>query len=576
MRRLILTLLVVGLLLAPAVTLATPAVPQAGIPPGQSTLGDGKAAYFPETGFWVSDPFLRFWEQNGGLPTFGYPISRVFYQDGLLRQYFERAVFERHDHLAGAGYEVLVTRLGALTTLDRRNEPPFQPVDAANDHHCRVFPATGHRLCGGFRIYWETRGGLAAFGYPISEEFIENGRTVQYFERARFEWHPENPWPHDVLLGHLGRQALAARPVPPLAVTPEGPAGPTPPIGPQPLYNHPVGCAFNVFWWGDEPNHVTNETYLDLVRDAGCDWVRVQGQWGLMEPEPGYYIFHPLDRFVDAARERGLHVLVTVNAPPAWALDIPPGTPANPVSFGRFMEVLVAHFRGRVDAWQIWNEPNIAQEAGGLIRPAGYLELLRVGSQAVRRHDPDALVVLAGMAPSSLRERTVIWDDLAYTEELLALNGGEAGRYIDVIGIHAYGAGNPPDNYWPSNPANTPAWNNAPEFYFRRAEALHAAVVNAGLGHLPIWITEFGWGTATDWPSWGFSKWVSEEDQARYLVRAYEIARTEWPWVERMFIWNLNFGAFNGDGHPFTAYALLYPDGTPRPAYEAIKAMPKE
>lgn len=168
-----------------------------------------RAAYFPETGFWVSDPFLRFWEQNGGLPTFGYPISRVFYQDGLLRQYFERAVFERHDHLAGSGYEVLVTRLGALATLDRRDEPPFQPVNAANDHHCRVFPATGHRLCGGFRIYWETRGGLAAFGYPISEEFIENGRTVQYFERARFEFNPDATSEDDkVMLGLLGREAL--------------------------------------------------------------------------------------------------------------------------------------------------------------------------------------------------------------------------------------------------------------------------------------------------------------------------------------------------------------------------------
>ncbi|MDI3341123.1 MAG: beta-galactosidase [Sphaerobacter sp.] len=536
-----------------------------------------RATYFPQTGFWVSDPFLRFWERNGGLANFGYPISRVFYQDGLLRQYFERAVFERHDDLARAGYEVLLVRLGALATLDRRDEEPFRPVAAAPDRHCTVFAATGHRLCGGFRVYWQTRGGLAVFGYPISEEFTENGRTVQYFERARFEWHPEHRGtPHEVLLGHLGRQALAARPVPPLAVTPEArAAGPAAPLGPQPLINHPVGCAFNVFWWGDKPSQDRNERTLDRVREAGCDWIRIQGQWSQLEPEPGTYIFHPLDRIVDAARARGIHVLVTVNAPPAWALDIPPGTPANPASFERFMDVLVAHFRGRVDAWQIWNEPNIAQEAGGLIRPAGYLELLRAGSQAVRRQDPDALVVLAGMAPSSLREPTVIYDDLRYLEELLALNGGEAGRYVDVIGLHAYGAGNPPDTYWPSNPAATPGWNNAPEFYFRRAEALHTALVTAGLGHLPVWITEFGWGTASGWDAWGFGAWVSEADQAAYLVRAFQIARTEWPWVERMFIWNLNYAAISEAGHPFAAYSLLDAAGNPRPAYDAIKAMVK-
>ncbi|NWJ46784.1 MAG: hypothetical protein HXX08_12970 [Chloroflexi bacterium] len=60
------------------------------------------------------------------------------------------------------------------------------------------FPETGHNLRNSFKAYWEANGGLSIYGYPISEEFYEvnpddgNNYVVQYFERARFEWHPEN------------------------------------------------------------------------------------------------------------------------------------------------------------------------------------------------------------------------------------------------------------------------------------------------------------------------------------------------------------------------------------------------
>ena len=76
---------------------------------------------------------------------------------------------------------------------------------------CRYFAETGHRVCHGFRAFWESFGddALMTFGYPLSEEFSnEAGIVVQYFERARFEWKPgsgQNPW--DVLLGRVGDEA---------------------------------------------------------------------------------------------------------------------------------------------------------------------------------------------------------------------------------------------------------------------------------------------------------------------------------------------------------------------------------
>ena len=76
--------------------------------------------------------------------------------------------------------------------------------------NCKAFTQTGHKVCGKFLAYWNTHGGLAQQGYPLSEEFTEtsdlNGKpyTVQYFERAVFEYHPENKAPNDVLLSQLG------------------------------------------------------------------------------------------------------------------------------------------------------------------------------------------------------------------------------------------------------------------------------------------------------------------------------------------------------------------------------------
>ena len=81
----------------------------------------------------------------------------------------------------------------------------------------RFFGETGHSLGGEFEAYWRRNGGLAVFGFPLSEEFVQRapgeqaGYTVQYLERQRFELHPENQAPYNVLLGRLGAEALAAQ-----------------------------------------------------------------------------------------------------------------------------------------------------------------------------------------------------------------------------------------------------------------------------------------------------------------------------------------------------------------------------
>jgi hypothetical protein len=176
--------------------------------------------YFPETQHSLCGAFLSYWERRGGLAIFGYPISDEFTElnrqegNSYTVQYFERNRFEYHPELAGSEYEVLLGLLGNDLTSGRRAEAPFLPV-AGPPSGADFFPETQHSLGGAFRAYWQRHGGLAVFGYPISQEFQEynpaDGRTytVQYFERNRFEYHPELAGTQfEVLLGLLGNQVV--------------------------------------------------------------------------------------------------------------------------------------------------------------------------------------------------------------------------------------------------------------------------------------------------------------------------------------------------------------------------------
>ncbi len=180
--------------------------------------------YFPQTGHHLSNRsgFLDFWRANGQVLIFGYPITEELIEDGRVVQYFERARFEYHPDAPEATGRVKLGLIGRELTA----ESPFAGApDPQNGY--RYFPETQHTLYGEFRRYWERRGGLEIFGYPVSEEFEDSGRIVQYFERARFEYNPGDMAAfyrnmerangimlntlHEVELSDLGRQIAQAR-----------------------------------------------------------------------------------------------------------------------------------------------------------------------------------------------------------------------------------------------------------------------------------------------------------------------------------------------------------------------------
>ncbi|MBM7845375.1 excalibur calcium-binding domain-containing protein [Herpetosiphon giganteus] len=186
---------------------------------------------FSQSAFCLDDPFSDYWEANGGLAVFGYPISAAAGEanpdTGMVyqTQWLERNRFEYHPENVGTPYEVLLGLLGKerLTQLGRTaNAREAGPIPG-----CLWFEETGHNVCDqapnrGFKSYWQSHGltipgldvyarSLQLFGLPLTSVATEtnaNGDTVQtqWFERARFEWHPNNPDEFKVLLGLLGSE----------------------------------------------------------------------------------------------------------------------------------------------------------------------------------------------------------------------------------------------------------------------------------------------------------------------------------------------------------------------------------
>ncbi len=169
--------------------------------------------YFTPTGHSLSGTFLKYWQQNGGLPVYGYPLTEQYVErsptDGkqYTVQYFERNRFELHPENQPPN-NVQLGLLGVQAIGKRQFPPAINPDSGPNTLY---FPQVEHTLSGAFFHYWQSRGGLRQFGYPISEPLLERNAidgktyTVQYMERARFELHPEYAGTDaEVLLGLLG------------------------------------------------------------------------------------------------------------------------------------------------------------------------------------------------------------------------------------------------------------------------------------------------------------------------------------------------------------------------------------
>jgi Tol biopolymer transport system component len=299
-----------------------------------------------------------------------------------------------------------------------------------------------------------------------------------------------------------------------------------------------------------------------LVRDIGFGWAKEYTNWETVEPQPGQYRWDDPDNIVDALGGYNLHILMRVHGTPAWArpagtfLSYPPNDMAD---FGRFMEALATRYKGKVAAYEIWNEPNLDYEWGYLKPdPARYTALLKAAYLAVKKVDPQALVISAGLATTGEGSATAM-GDLAFLQGMY--DAGARGSF-DALGSHPYAYGHDPDTVDP--------WGLSMSRVIQQREVM----VANGDDATPVWITEAGWVLRSSWNLVEHANSaVDEAQQAQYLVRAYQKTRAEWPWVKALFLFNLDFSSvpWYAAAEPMRWYAIINPDRTPRPAYTSIK-----
>ncbi len=350
------------------------------------------------------------------------------------------------------------------------------------------------------------------------------------------------------------------------------------PVGNVPApTNSPFAYGFQVHMW--DVSAQAKDFVVSDVKQAGFNWVKHQVEWQAIETTPGQFDWAELDPIVNMNNAGGVKVLLSVAHAPSFYRGASSGLmPQDPATYQTLMQTMATRYRGKVQAYELWNEENLSREAGvGNVNPATYLPLLKAGFAGVKAGDSSAMTLLGALSPTATNSPGQAMDDLAYLQGLYSINNGEVKNYFDILAAHLSGFSNPPD-CTPATPqcALSGAWNENPSFFaFFRVGQYHDAMLAAGDGNKQIWLTEFGYDSSeVAVPGFEYSTFISEDAQARFLVQAVQIARST-PYIGGLMIWNLNYQVIVPQTDEKWGFSVLRPDWSGRPAFFALAAMPK-
>jgi hypothetical protein len=328
---------------------------------------------------------------------------------------------------------------------------------------------------------------------------------------------------------------------------------------------------------------------MNQIKAMGFTWVKQQFAWRDIEgAKKGAFDWSHPDEIIYRANVQGLDVLARMDNAPDWAAPgcFDPATasmgPArNLKDWTDFLTAFATRYKGRVRAYQIWNEPNLAREwCKQPPNPEQYVQLLKASYQAIKRADPNALVISAGLTPTTA-DFDQAMPDMKFFARMYAAMGNNSNGYFDLLGVHAAGYKADPEAdpgvvaQDPTLTNNDPSPTDAKRIYaFRHVEDVRQLMVQRGDANKQIAILEFGWTSDPVNPAYSWFR-VSEEEKANRIVRAFQYAKQHWaPWIGVMSLIYMANPDWQGNEEQYW-WAITNPDGTPRPAYTALKAMPK-
>jgi len=352
--------------------------------------------------------------------------------------------------------------------------------------------------------------------------------------------------------------------------------------------NWPVG---DIGYW--------NSLMADQLK---MNWTRAKVNWYEFEPArdaPNVYQFQLFDAFVADANKKGLNIVATITQPPQWTRVTPPRSPGQrpsppeAIEEGvRFFRLIATRYRGCIQAIEVLNETNLDREwvvASGQLKAADYVDFLRAVTPALRAVDRRLIVIMAAPSPTGANVPGRAQDDFLYLEDFVRAGGL---NYVDCIGVHLNGYNLPPDKRWnegyndPSarfrgpfdNPHHSWSFISTIEGYRQRTNK-------------PMCVTEFGWASAENLtrkdgspltgaaPGFDFALDNTEQEQAAWIVNGFQILR-RLGYVRFGIVFNLDFVQKIGQnpdepgGDP-ALYSVIRQNGAPRPAFEAIRDMPR-
>ena len=225
--------------------------------------------------------------------------------------------------------------------------------------------------------------------------------------------------------------------------------------------------------------------------------------------------------------------------------------------YGDFVEAVVRRYQGRIDHYQIWNEPNIYPEWGETRQPGGVHRAAEVGYTRAKQACPECVVISGALAQTiPLGPRDL--NDFIFLQRMYDAG---AGDYFDMLAMQGYGL-------WsgPTDRRMRPRVLN-----FSRPLYMREIMVENGDAHKPIWISEMNWNAPPpELPDKPFGS-VTLEQQARYAVLAYQRAQHEWPWLGVVNAWFFKRASDAEQDQAMYYFRMVEPDFSPLPVYDALK-----
>jgi hypothetical protein len=264
----------------------------------------------------------------------------------------------------------------------------------------------------------------------------------------------------------------------------------------------------------------------DLLQKAGFSWIRERLSWPEVEPERGVYRWGKYDASADAAVKRGINVYQVFHQTPGWARADHAWNryPDDLRDVYNFCRAAAQHFKGRVRAWEVWNEADIS--AFSVDPGSEYAAFLKAAYLGFKAGDPKVQVTQVSLALASPE-----------FHESLYRNGTPA--YFDIFNYHIY-----------ANPKDYPA----------RAQAHFALMDRFGVPKAPVWLTEAGI------PLMAVKNTLTPEAkrrQAEFIPKSYAMSLACGTDRHFFFVFphylenGVEFGVMDAEMRPYPGYAAL-------------------